>query len=85
MNVGDDDPGESPADARMLEIFLDQMAWKAAEGESSWVLDERYAQLLDAEGEQELADDLRHLHVPKGERWERLSQLIRNYGIESIN
>ena len=45
VNVGDDDPEEGPADAWLLEIFLDQMAWRAAEGESSWVLDDRYARL----------------------------------------
>jgi len=84
VNIGDDDPAESSADARMLEIFLDQMAWKAAEGESSWVLDERYAQLLDGPDEKKLADDLRRLHVPKGERWERLTQLLADYGIQGV-
>lgn len=82
INVGDEDPKESAADARKLEIFLDCMAWKAAEGESSWVLDERYASLLE-DAEQLLAKQLRELPVPRGDRWGRLRDLLRDYGSRS--
>jgi NAD-dependent SIR2 family protein deacetylase len=82
VNVGDDDPDEGPADARLLEIFLDLMAWKAAKGESSWVLDDRYARLLGSDKERTFAQSLRNLHVPEGETWGRLSELLRDYGVE---
>jgi hypothetical protein len=83
VNVGDEYPKETLADARMLEIFLDCMAWKAAEGESSWVLDIRYKSLLQDQAEQEFAEQLRSIKVPPGDRWGRLTELLRAYGAES--
>jgi hypothetical protein len=83
VNVGDQHPEETLDDARMLEIFLDCMAWKAAEGESSWVLDERYESLLQDQAERELAEQLRNIHVPPGDRWRRLTDLLRAYGAGS--
>jgi hypothetical protein len=77
--IGDDD-ALNPSHARALEIFLDRVAWQAARTEASWLLDERYAALIEEDEERRLVAALRSLPVPKADRWEPLRQLLIRYG-----
>ncbi len=84
VQLGDEVDGVSPADARNLEIFLDRMAWRAARVEASWLLDQRYASLLDGD-ELQLVRALQELEVPdKDPRWHDLRHLLRAYGREDM-
>lgn len=77
--VGDDDPALSAEDARQLEIFLDRVAWRAAHTEASWLLDDRYAALVE-QADRPLVGVLKDLRVPSGKRWEPLRRVLSDYG-----
>jgi len=64
-------PGDDlPSRARALEIFLDAVAWHAADT-GSWLLDPRFAGLLDDDGRAaaEAARRLRRAVEKRGEEW----------------
>ena len=71
LSVGDDDPEITNADGRLLEIFLDRMAWRAAEDEWSWTLDDRYRYLLEEDEDREFAEILKDLQIPSSAKVER--------------
>jgi SIR2-like domain len=81
LSVGDDDPEITNADGRRLEIFLDRMAWRAAEGEWSWILDNRYRHLLD-EMDRGFAQRLKAMEIPPGDQWSDLRDLLAGYGMK---
>jgi len=81
--VGDGDPIVSASDARRLEIFLDRIAWSAARTESSWVLDPAYRALL-SEDDGPLVDALLALPPIDSERWQRLRDLLEEYGAVAV-
>ncbi|HEU4566702.1 MAG TPA: hypothetical protein VFR99_01635, partial [Marmoricola sp.] len=77
-------PGDSLAErARALEIFLDTVAWHAADT-SSWLLDERFASLLDdpAREAAAAARALRHRLEALGEEWQPLRTALADAGSE---
>lgn len=67
--------------ARRLEIFLDRIAWAAAQNEGSWLLDPRYKVLLES-SEVKLAEQLRGLDVPRTEAWRGLREALAGIGRE---
>jgi hypothetical protein len=78
-------PGaDVPERARALEIFLDAVAWHAADT-GSWLLDPRFAGLLDAPGRR-AADSGRRLRTEvegRGEEWEGLRSALDRAGASS--
>ena len=75
--------GSGTADAgRKLEIFLDRVAAKAASDEHSYVLDPRYAELLEA-ADRPFAERLVKLahELPKSNpAWRKVKELLASYG-----
>jgi NAD-dependent SIR2 family protein deacetylase len=80
--VGDENPEPTPGDARLLEIFLDRMAWRAARHESSWILDSRYEALLGTPAERAAARSLRRMVIPEGDRWDGLRAAFQSHGVD---
>lgn len=75
-------PGDSlPERARSLEIFLDSVAWYAADT-SAWLLDPRFAGLLDGPARRaaEHARTLRHDLDPLGAEWAPLRAALDDAG-----
>jgi hypothetical protein len=85
LSVGDDDPEITNADGRLLEIFLDRMAWRAAEDEWSWILDDRFLHLLEDGDDRKFADTLKHLPIPESPKWSALRQLRKSYGMRTAD
>jgi hypothetical protein len=72
-------PGFDPAAPRQLELLLDRMAWQACSAESAWLLDPRYAHILD-DADRAVVETLRGLPIPSGDRWSALRQVLQEYG-----
>jgi NAD-dependent SIR2 family protein deacetylase len=83
FSVGDNDPEITNADGRRLEIFLDRVAWRAAEDEWSWILDDRYWHLLEDGKERTFAEALKDLQIPKAAKWNALRELLTDYGLKT--
>jgi hypothetical protein len=81
LPIGDNDPQITNVATRLLEIFLDRVAWRAAEDEWSWILDGRYGQLLD-DSERDFAKVLEQLKVPESPKWKALRELLSDYGLK---
>jgi len=82
-------PGETLEDrARLLEVFLDGVAMYAS-GDNSWLLDERFAFLLQGE-ERKLADRVRELTraIPRSPEpssaWTALAQRLEEFGARPL-
>lgn len=77
-------PGGSSAErSRALEIFLDTVAWYAADA-ASWVLDPRFSGLLDDHA-REIAEEARRLRQrlggsESGVEWRRLREVLDELG-----
>jgi NAD-dependent SIR2 family protein deacetylase len=83
LSAGDDDPEITNADGRLLEIFLDRMAWRAAEDEWSWILDDRFIHLLEEGEDRKFAEILKHLQIPESAKWNALREVLKSYGARS--
>lgn len=76
------DGGSLEERARSLEVFLDRVAMYASE-DTSWLLDPRFAGLLEDEDEKQLARRSRDLYRSIGERggaWEPLRRTLDELG-----
>jgi hypothetical protein len=81
-NADRNDQNATPAAGRSLEIFLDRVAAKAASDERSYVLDSRYAELLD-QHDREVAAQLRGLSdsLPRtNPMWNQIHTMLQSYG-----
>lgn len=70
--------------ARMLEIFLDRLAMTAAAGESSYLLDSRYINLVDADDHalvRELVRVGKELRKKVGPSWDGLKRAFGEHGL----
>ncbi|MGI8867294.1 MAG: hypothetical protein ACR2F6_00190 [Mycobacteriales bacterium] len=65
--------------ARRLEIMLDYLLWNVTETEDSWLLDPRYADMLDSK-EAETASTLRGVAVPVPSHWKPLDRRLSSMG-----
>jgi hypothetical protein len=82
--VGGDGPEITRADCRLLEIFLDRVAWRASEDKWSWILDDRYLHLLNEPSDRRFAQILKNLEIPRTSKWNGLLGLLRSYGMERV-
>jgi NAD-dependent SIR2 family protein deacetylase len=67
-----------PEAARRLEVFCDVLLWHATRKEPAWQLDDRYAVVGP---DQDLRTELRALKVPVGGNWDRLRDVLEEYGL----
>ena len=73
---------DSPAASRLLDIFLDHVAMNAASDERSYLLDSRYAALVD-DADRAVMKKLTELGQAVGnddDRWRDVSELLKRYG-----
>lgn len=77
--------GRELAGFRMLELFLDRVAQRAAR-DSSWLLDKRFQGLLSSQEDRKLASDLRWIYkrLPQrdGTSWDPLLARLRELGVD---
>jgi hypothetical protein len=74
---------DSPAASRLLDIFLDQVAMNAASDERSYLLDSRYAALVDDADRpvmRKLIELGQTVHTEDDGRWRDVSELLKRYG-----
>ena len=77
---------DSPAASRLLDIFLDQVAMNAASDERSYLLDSRYAALVD-DADKSVIKKLTELGQAVGAeddgRWRDVAELLKRYDYHS--
>ena len=77
---------DSPAAARLLDIFLDQVAMNAASDEGSYLLDSRYAALVDDSDKsviKKLIELGQAVNTQDDRRWRDVAELLKRYGYRS--
>lgn len=82
MTDSDTDVNALAVAARQQEIFFDRVAWQAVASEDAYLLDERYAPLLNNLAELDTANRLRELaaRLPVDPRWHGLRSALRSAG-----
>jgi hypothetical protein len=77
---------DSSVASRLLDIFLDQVAMNAASNERSYLLDSRYAALVD-DADRSVIKKLIELgqtvHTEDDGRWRDVAELLKRYGYHS--
>ena len=77
---------DSPAAARLLDIFLDRVAMNAASDERSYLLDSRYAALVDNADRfviKKLIELGEAVETEDDGRWRDVAELLKRYGYRS--
>lgn len=71
-----------PVSARRLEILLDYVSWSVTRNEQSWLLDRRYAGLLD-DRDQSTAQQFRDVIDQASGEWDVIKRVLARYGYRS--
>lgn len=74
---------EFPAAVRLLDIFLDHMAMRAASGERSYFLDPRYSAVIQDSASpvlQRLMELGQAVSTERNDRWSDVEEFLRQYG-----
>jgi hypothetical protein len=74
---------EFPAAARLLDIFLDHMAIRAASDERSYILDPRYSAIIEDSASpvlQRLMELGQAVSAERNDRWRDVAEFLRRYG-----